>query len=173
MSEYTLVPLVTIAYMCYCFSKSTNVLCKIVAAIFICSNLLLLLMRFVPYEILNGLESFLAYFMRISVLATGIFVFQLFKTGSEVKSRGEQGAEYNFIIATALILMIIVSFNNLFGYLDFQSFYEYRMRVWPEIAVVGTFAVMKIKAITLNQDEDKLLWYFAASALFVVINYFV
>jgi hypothetical protein len=171
MLEYLFFPVLTIAFMAFCLAKCENVLCKIVAAIFIFSAVMqsLLYMNLMPEFVLPYLD----YLMRASVIATAIFIFQLFRTASEVRTRGEEGANYNFIIGAALLFMMLISFDEVRVYLDNEWFYRLRMRIWPELAVLITVIVMKVKKVVLNKDEDLLLWYFAGSSLFVLGYYFL
>ncbi len=164
-------PLAIIAFMCFCFVKSQSVICKIVATIFLCLAAvnLFIQLKWVPGFMLEYID----YIMRLFTIGTLLFIFQLFKTASQVKMRGGEGANYNYIIGIALILMLVISFREEIGFWDGEWFYAYRVRVWPEIAVLTTVIIMKAKKVVLNKDEDNLLWFFAASCLYVLYYYFL
>jgi hypothetical protein len=172
MLLYVFFPVLTIAFMLYCIAKAEDKLCKIIATLFLCSAAfnLALYYGFVP----GLIAQYADYLIRIFMIATVLFIYRLFKTASEARSRGqEEGTIYYYIIGTALILMLAISFREFLPFFDAEWFYAYSVRIWPELAVLSTIVIMKVKGISFNKDEDNLLWYFAAASLFVLCYYFL
>jgi hypothetical protein len=165
--EYLLVSVITIAFMTFCVSKCENVLCKIVAALFLLFGVMQVLLS------MSMIPGYLGYFMYASPVATTIFIFQLFRTASEVRTRGEEGANYNIIIAVALLCLLAISFDEIMIYLDSEWFYRLYMRIWPHVVVLITVIVMKVKKVVLNKDESLLLWYFAGLSFWRLCVYFL
>jgi hypothetical protein len=171
MSFYLLIDISTIVFMAFCFTRFTSVLCKIIAIIFIFLSVLNLLwaLGFLPMIILVAYS----YLMHLVTVANALFAVQLFRTASNSQSDYEQPPTYNYIIGLAFIAMVLFSIPQIMHYFESGFFNAYFVRIWPDIIVVIAVAVMKIKKVSLNKDEDLLLWYFGVFCALMSLRYFL
>jgi hypothetical protein len=171
MSFYLLIDISTIVFMSFCFTRFTSVLCKVIASIFLFLSVLNLLwvLGFLPMIILG----FYPYLMHLVAVANALFTVQLFRTASNSQSDHEQPVTYNYIIGLAFIVMILFSIPQITHYFDREFFRTYYVHVWPDLTMVIAVAVMKVKKVSLNKDEDLLLWYLGVLYLLVCVRYFL
>jgi hypothetical protein len=166
---HTIFPLVTIGYMLFCILKGTDLLCRIAAAFYMWSGVFLVLAfnNWLP-GLLDGAFELLIYIHQAGTL---LLCIQLFKTASGVRMRGEPGASYNIIIACALLAIILFSIPLTRAFLEGMFYYSFRIHYWPNFLIIGTFITMKVKRISLNKDEDRLLLYVAVSGLLALFGF--
>jgi len=152
-----------IAYMIYCIVTSSNILCKITAAVILFGVTIQLILWFDVYP--PGLFEILYLLGKANLVAFVIFAIQLFMTASLARQKGVEGSSYNYIIGASLLLITAFSIPSLNQFFDGEWFFNLYVRKWPDAAIVATFVVMRIKRISLDKSEDKLLWYFAVIAV--------
>ncbi|MCE3227561.1 MAG: hypothetical protein K0S32_2112 [Bacteroidetes bacterium] len=171
MTFYTIFSLATIAYMCFCAVKCKQPLYRTVAIVFVfCGLLDFIHSMFFISEVFAGLVP---YLMKLRSVAALIFAIQLIITANKLQGQGKEGIGYNYALATALMVDVAFSVPGALSYMDYQWFHEYRVRMWPDFALIAIFAAMKINKVSLKFEEDLLLWYFSVASVVWMGFYFI